>query len=170
MPPRIQIFPAIAALRVPLLPETLNDSSRRILRTVGLYRAACAMILVGTALVLDLRSINVEAPNAFMAAVSFYLVFSLLALVWVRRDPLPVPLTVTVSSLIGGDIFFIGLSPSIARWGAFWPGRRVLKQISIKPTGNRVVSYGEWFKLIVTAFLVSCGLTAVAFALGWLAR
>jgi hypothetical protein len=32
------------------------------------------------------------------------------------------------------------------------------------------VSYREWFKLIVTAFLVSCGLTAAAVALGWLAR
>ena len=30
----MQIFPAIAALRVPLLPETLNETSRRILGTV----------------------------------------------------------------------------------------------------------------------------------------
>ena len=26
--------------------------------------------------------------------------------------------------------------------------------------------YWEWFKLIVTAFLISCGMTAAAFALG----
>jgi len=38
-----------------------------------------------------------------------------------------------------------------------------------RTTGKCVVSYREWFKLIVTAFLVSCGMTAVAFALGWLA-
>ena len=39
----------------------------------------------------------------------------------------------------------------------------------MEPTGC-VVSYREWFKLIVAALLISCGMTAVAFALGWLAR
>ena len=37
------------------------------------------------------------------------------------------------------------------------------------PTGG-CVSYWEWVKLIGTAVLVSCGMTAVTFALGWLAR
>jgi hypothetical protein len=32
------------------------------------------------------------------------------------------------------------------------------------------LSYREWFKLIVTAVLISCAMTAVAFALGWFAR
>ncbi len=105
----MQFFDSIAALRVPLMPESLNETSRRILRTVGLYRAVCCTILFGTALILDLRTINIQAPNAFVAAAAFYFLFGLAALVWIRRDPLPVPLTVTVSSLICGDIFFIAL-------------------------------------------------------------
>jgi hypothetical protein len=39
----------------------------------------------------------------------------------------------------------------------------------MSPTGTVCVSYWEWFKLIATAFLISCATTGMGFALWWVA-
>ncbi len=93
----------------PTLTLTLNDSSRRILWIIGLYRAVCAAVLLGIALLLDLRMLNIAAPNAFVTASGLYFLFGLFTFWWIQRDPLPLPLPALVSGLLAGDVFFIGM-------------------------------------------------------------
>ncbi len=93
----------------PPLPSALSDSGRRILWIVGAYRAVCGAALLGTALLLDLRVLNIGAPNAFLTAAALYFIFGLTTFWWIQRDPLPMPLPPLVSALISGDVFFIAL-------------------------------------------------------------
>jgi two-component system sensor histidine kinase PilS (NtrC family) len=112
--------PAIAPPTAPRPTASLGESSRRNLLTVGLYRVACGVILLGVALLLDLRQIQVAAPYAFGTAAALYFVYGLAALWWVRRDPFPLPLPALLSALLGGDIFFIALM-TIATGGTSGP-------------------------------------------------
>ena len=116
----MQPHPAVAALAEPPSRESLNETSRRTLRTVSLYRAACAAILFGIALVLDLKAIHVAAPNAFVAAAGLYFGYGVSTFFWAQRDPLPMPLPVMVFSLLAGDILFIVLM-TIASGGTGGP-------------------------------------------------
>jgi two-component system sensor histidine kinase PilS (NtrC family) len=100
--------PALPPFEPPLA-LTLNDSSRRILWIVGLYRAVCGAALLGIALLLDLRVIAIASPNAFLTASALYFVFGLFAFWWIQRDPLPLPLPAIVSALLAGDVFFIAM-------------------------------------------------------------
>ncbi len=104
----MQSEPALPPFEPPLA-MTVNDSSRRILWIIGLYRAICAAVLFGIGLLLDLRVISIAAPNAFVTASGLYFLFGLFAFWWIQRDPLPLPLPVVVSALVGGDVFFIGM-------------------------------------------------------------
>ena len=67
MPP-MQPAPAIPPFEPPPLPLSLSDSGRRILWIVGLYRAVCAAFLLGTALLIDPKLLNVATPNYPIAA------------------------------------------------------------------------------------------------------
>ena len=87
----------------------INESGRRILWIVGIYRAVCGAMLLSTALFLDLRSIGIGAPNAFLTAAGLYFLFGMVAFWWVQRDAPGQPLSVTLVSLLIGDIFFIAL-------------------------------------------------------------
>ncbi len=89
--------------------RAVTPAGRRNLLTVGLYRVACAAVLLGIALVLDLKTISVAAPYSFVAAAAFYFAFGLGSTWWIRRDPYPVPLPFLLSALLAGDIFFIAL-------------------------------------------------------------
>jgi hypothetical protein len=117
----MQPHPAVADLATSPPFDSLNETSRRIVRTVGLYRAACATVLFTLALVLDLRAIHVVAPNAFVAAAGLYFVYGLTTLVWLQRSPLPLPLAVLVSSLLAGDVLFIVLMTTASGTGAPLP-------------------------------------------------
>ena len=117
----MQPRPAVADLATAPPFDSLNETSRRIVRTVGLYRAACATVLFTLALVLDLRAIHVVAPNAFVAAAGLYFVYGLTTLVWLQRSPLPLPLPVLVSSLLAGDVLFIVLMTTASGTGAPLP-------------------------------------------------
>src|SRR5213079_403696 len=66
-------------------------------------------ILFGIALVIDLKAINIAAPNAFVVAAGLYCAYGLITFLWTLRDPLNTPLPVMVSSLLAGDILFIVL-------------------------------------------------------------
>ena len=94
----------------PPLPLSVSDSGRRILWIIGLYRAVSAAVLLGTALVLDLRTVNVEAPYVFATAAGLYFVFGLGSFWWIQRDPLPLSLPTTQTVLFSGDVFFVALA------------------------------------------------------------
>src|SRR5580765_1466544 len=105
----MQPRPAVAHLATSPPFDSQNETSRRIMRTVGVYRAACASVLFAVALLLDLRAIHVVAPNAFVAAAGLYFIYGMTTFVWLQRNPLPLPLPVLVSSLLAGDVLFIVL-------------------------------------------------------------
>ncbi|MEP7183552.1 MAG: ATP-binding protein [Betaproteobacteria bacterium] len=105
----MQPNPAIPPFEPPALPMSLNDSARRILWIVGLYRAVCGALLLGAALLLDLKLLSFAAPNAFVTAAGLYFLFGLAAFFWIQRDPLPLPLPPLISGLLVGDIFFVAL-------------------------------------------------------------
>src|SRR5437764_4232927 len=109
MPEMMQPRPAVPPFEPPPLPSLINDSTRRILWIVGLYRAVCGAMLLGVALFSDLRTLAVGAPNAFITAAGLYFLYGLAAFMWVQRDRQTLPLTVTLLSLLGGDLCFISL-------------------------------------------------------------
>jgi two-component system sensor histidine kinase PilS (NtrC family) len=93
----------------PQLPASPGDSTHRILWIVGLYRAVCGMVLLGTALLLDLRMLQIPEPNTFVVAAFIYFAFGLATFWWIQREQLPLPLPALVSMLFAGDIFFVAL-------------------------------------------------------------
>ena len=93
----------------PPLPTSLAGSSRRILWIVGLFRAVCGALLLGLALLFDLRTLNVTTPNSFLTAASLYFVFGLAAIGWIQQDRSPLSLSQTLLALLCGDIFFLAL-------------------------------------------------------------
>jgi two-component system sensor histidine kinase PilS (NtrC family) len=102
-------LPAAPATSPQLLPELITGSTRRILWIVGLFRAVCGALLLGLALLLDLRAMNVDAPNSFLTAASLYFVFGLAAFGWLQQDRIQLPLMQTLFALVVGDILFIAL-------------------------------------------------------------
>ena len=100
---------ALPALEPLSLPALINESGRRILWIVGIYRAVCAALLLSTGLFLDLRSAGIMAPNAFVTAAGLYFLFSMAAFWWVQRDSFDHALAPLLLSLLLGDIFFIAL-------------------------------------------------------------
>ncbi|HKP66972.1 MAG TPA: hypothetical protein VJX31_10130, partial [Casimicrobiaceae bacterium] len=102
-------LPAAAATSPQPLPELITGSTRRILWIVGLFRAVCGALLLGLALLLDLRAMNVDAPNSFLTAASLYFVFGLAAFGWLQQDRVRLPLMQTLFALVAGDILFIAL-------------------------------------------------------------
>jgi two-component system sensor histidine kinase PilS (NtrC family) len=101
--------PAIPPFEPPPIPSPMGDSGRRILWIVGLYRAICAATLLGTALLLDPRTLNVLAPGAFVTGTGLYFLFGLSSFWWVQQDRLPLPLPTMLFSLLAGDVFFLSL-------------------------------------------------------------
>jgi two-component system sensor histidine kinase PilS (NtrC family) len=102
-------LPAVPAIAPPPLPVSITGSTRRILWIVGLFRAVCGALLLGLALLLDLRAFNVAAPNSFLTGASLYFVFGLAAFGWIQQERMPLPLSQTLLALLAGDIFFIAL-------------------------------------------------------------
>jgi len=101
---------AASPLESPTPPLSLSDSGRRILWIIGLYRAVSAAMLLGTALLLDLKTINAATPNAFATVAGLYFIFSLGSFWWIQRDPLPLSLPTTQSLLFDGDVLFVALA------------------------------------------------------------
>jgi len=91
-------------------PLSLSDSGRRILWIIGLYRAVSAALLLGMALLLDLKILTAGAPNPFATAAGLYFVFGLGSFWWIQRDPLPLSLSTTQSLLFAGDVAFVGMA------------------------------------------------------------
>ena len=91
------------------LPASIAGSSRRILWIVGVFRAVCGALLLGLALLVDLRAINVATPNSFITAASLYFVFGLVAFAWIQQERLSSPLPHTLLALLSGDILFLAL-------------------------------------------------------------
>ena len=85
----MQPAPAIPPFEPPPLSAPMGDSGRRILWIVGLYRAICAAMLLGAALLLDPKTINIAQPNAFVTGTGLYFVFGLSTFWWVQQDRLP---------------------------------------------------------------------------------
>src|SRR6476646_4941778 len=100
---------AVAAPAASVRRELITGSTRRILWIVGLFRAVCGALLLGLALMLDLRAMNVDAPNSFLTAASLYFVFGLAAFGWIQQERVHLPLTQTLFALVSGDILFIAL-------------------------------------------------------------
>lgn len=105
----MQPAPATPPFEPPPLPSSMGDSGRRILWIVGLYRAICAATLLGAALLLDAKSLNIGNPNAFITGTGLYFVFGLSSFWWVQQDRLPMPLPTMLFSLLAGDVFFLSL-------------------------------------------------------------
>ena len=104
--PSSPISPVVPA---PPLATSLTGSTRRILWIIGLFRAVSGALLLGLALLLDLRALNVAAPNSFVIAASLYFVFGLAAFGWIQQERMPLPLSQTLLALLTGDIFFLAL-------------------------------------------------------------
>ena len=105
----MQPHPAVPPFEPPPLPPMITESGRRILWIVGLYRAVCGVLLLGTALFLDLRSVGIGAPNAFVTAAGLYFAYGILTFAWVQRESLGLPLPALLLSLLAGDVIFIAL-------------------------------------------------------------
>jgi two-component system, NtrC family, sensor histidine kinase PilS len=105
----MQPAPAIPPFEPPPVPSPMGDSGRRILWIVGLYRAICAAALMGAALLLDPKTLNIVNPNAFITGTGLYFVFGLSSFWWVQQDRLPLPLPTMLFSLLAGDVFFLSL-------------------------------------------------------------
>src|SRR5512144_2814810 len=102
--------PAIPPFEPPALAAPLSESSRRILWIVGLYRAVCGAVLLGIALLLDVRAFAVDAPNAFVTSAGLYFIYGLGSFWWIQQqDRLPVSLPALSLALLGGDIGFLAL-------------------------------------------------------------
>ena len=93
----------------PLLPVSMTNSGRRILWIVGIYRALYGAVLLGIALLLDLKDLNVAVPHAFVTASGLYFSFALAAFWWVQQDRLLMTLPHTLLALLAGDVFFLSL-------------------------------------------------------------
>ena len=87
----------------------MEDSGRRILWIVGLYRAICAALLLGAALLLDPKVIGVLNPNAFVTGTGLYFLFGLATFWWVQQDTLPMPVPRLLFGLLSGDLLFLAL-------------------------------------------------------------
>ena len=98
---------AIPPFEPPPLPASITESARRILWIVGIYRAVCGAVLLGIALLLDLKDLNVATPHAFVIAAGLYFLYALGAFWWVQQARLPMPLPQTLLALLGGDVFFL---------------------------------------------------------------
>ena len=88
------------------------DSNRRILWIVALYRAVCGAILLGIALLADLRALAVDAPNTFVTAAGLYFLFGLGSFWWLQQQQqqrLPLTLPTLVLMLLSADIGFLAL-------------------------------------------------------------
>ena len=105
----MQPHPAVPPFEPPPLPTMITESGRRILWIVGLYRAVCGVLLLGTALFLDLHAVGIGAPNAFVTAAGLYFTYGILAFWWVQRDSMGLPLPALLLSLLTGDVAFIAL-------------------------------------------------------------
>ncbi len=105
----MQPHSAIPPFEPPPLPTMITESGRRILWIVGLYRAVCGVLLLGTALFLDLRAVGIGAPNAFVTAAGLYFAYGILTFGWVQRESLGLPLPALLLSLLAGDVAFIAL-------------------------------------------------------------
>ena len=105
----MQPHPAIPPFEPPPLSVMITESGRRILWIVGLYRAVCGVLLLGTALFLDLHAVGIGAPNAFVTTAGLYFVYGILTFWWVQRDSQGLPLPALLLALLAGDIAFIAL-------------------------------------------------------------
>src|SRR4029079_17595447 len=105
----VTLRPSSRPYRAPPLRASLAGSARRILWIVGLFRAVCGALLLGLALLLDLRGLNVVAPNSFLTGAALYFIFGLAAFGWIQQERMPLPLAQTLLALLAGDIFFLAL-------------------------------------------------------------
>ena len=101
--------PAIPPFEPPPTPSSLDDSGRRILWIIGLYRAVCGAALLGIALFVDLKTVATIAPNPFITGAALYFMFGLAAFAWVQLERLPLALPQLALALLAGDIFFLSL-------------------------------------------------------------
>jgi two-component system, NtrC family, sensor histidine kinase PilS len=101
--------PAVVPFEPPPLPAAITGSARRILWIVGIYRAVCGAVLLGIALLFNLKDLNVATPHAFVIAAGLYFLYALGAFWWVQQARLPMPLPQTLLALLGGDVFFLSL-------------------------------------------------------------
>ena len=104
-----QPAPAIPPFEPPPMPASITDSARRILWIVGVYRAVCAGVLLALSVLIDLKMVNVSAPNAFVVATGLYFVFGLGSFWWVQQDRLPMRISQMLLAQLAGDVFFLAL-------------------------------------------------------------
>ncbi|MEO6565661.1 MAG: ATP-binding protein [Casimicrobiaceae bacterium] len=105
----MQPAPAPLPFESPRVVSPMGDSGRRILWIVGLYRAVCAALLLGAALLVDPKTIGVLNPNAFVTGTGLYFLFGLATFWWVQQDRLALPLPSMLLGLLVGDLFFLSL-------------------------------------------------------------
>jgi len=105
----MQPAPAPLPFEPPPVALPMGDSGRRILWIVGLYRAVCAALLLGAALLVDPKAIGVLNPNAFVTGTGLYFLFGLATFWWVQQDRLSLPLPTMLLGLLAGDLFFLSL-------------------------------------------------------------
>ena len=105
----MQPAPAIPPFEPPPVTSTMGESGRRIVWIVGLYRAVCAAMLLGIALLLDAKSLGIATPQAFITGTGLYFLFGLASLWWVQEDRFPLPLPTVLLGLLVGDVFFLSL-------------------------------------------------------------
>lgn len=106
----MQPAPALPPFEPPPLPAAVADSNKRILWIVALYRAVCGAVLLGVALLADLHSLAVLAPNAFVTAAGLYFLFGLGVFWWFQQQPrLPVALSMLSLALLAADVAMLAM-------------------------------------------------------------
>ncbi len=106
----MQPAPATPPFEPPPLSASVAESNRRILWIVALYRAVCGAVLLGIALLADLQSLQVAAPQAFVTASGLYFLFALGAFWWLQQQQrLPVALPILSLTLLSADILMLAM-------------------------------------------------------------
>ena len=102
--------PAIPPFEPPPMPAVVADSNRRILWIVAMYRSVCGAVLLGIALLADLQTLAVAAPNTFVTAAGLYFLFGLGAFWWLQQQQrLPLSLPTLSLILFSADILFLAM-------------------------------------------------------------
>ena len=106
----MQPAPVTPPFEPPPLSASVAESNRRILWIVALYRAVCGAVLLGIALLADLQSLQVAAPQAFVTASGLYFLFALGAFWWLQQQQrLPVALPILSLTLLSADILMLAM-------------------------------------------------------------
>lgn len=83
------------------------EETRRINRLAGIYRMLCGLLLLAVIAFLDLRSLAIKTPGAFVSTSLFFFLYGVVSWWWITRQSSLIALK--LSALIAIDTLFVAL-------------------------------------------------------------